>query len=108
LVFISRRKEVQKLLENALGILEKERKIEIFAIHSFRPEGLLLPLLRIWPTRPQQPARQLLSREPQRAGPAEAAGRLAPAAARPSFFLCHCHPGSFVGVVVVFFLLLVS
>jgi hypothetical protein len=89
-------------LENALGILEKEREIEIFALHSFRPEGLLLPLLRIWPTRPQQPACQLLSREPQRVGPAEAAGRLALAAA-PFFLLMsltprapassHCHTG---------------
>jgi hypothetical protein len=39
LVFISRRKGLQKLLENALEILEKEKEIEVFSILNFRPEG---------------------------------------------------------------------
>jgi hypothetical protein len=44
--FISRRKEFQKLLENAFGILEKEKKMEILSFLHFCPEGLL-PLLLI-------------------------------------------------------------
>jgi hypothetical protein len=37
--FISRRKGLQILLENAFEILEKEKKIEVFSILNFRPKG---------------------------------------------------------------------
>jgi hypothetical protein len=40
LVFILTRKGLQKLLENALEILEKEKEKEVFSILNFRPEGL--------------------------------------------------------------------
>jgi hypothetical protein len=57
------RKGFQKLFENAFEILEKEKKIEIFSLLSFWPEGLLLPPSAFgprspsrWPARPPQPA----------------------------------------------------
>jgi hypothetical protein len=47
--FYYKRKGLQTLFENCFEILEKEKKMEIFSLPSFWPEGLLLPLLCIWP-----------------------------------------------------------
>jgi hypothetical protein len=88
--FYYKRKGFQKLFENGFEILEKEKKMEIFSLLRFRPEGLLLPfpafgpllklLARSTSTRqPSKPSCPSLAREP-RNGPAqsaEATGRLA-------------------------------
>jgi hypothetical protein len=70
LIFISRRKGLQKLLQNALEILEQEKEIEVFSILNFRPEGPA-PLACFFSPipKPREPA-ALSAREP-RNGPAQ-------------------------------------
>jgi hypothetical protein len=82
--------------------------MEIFSFLSFWPEGLLLPPSAFgprsssrWPARlpqpavhqPSKPAALSCPRAAYWAGPAEAAGRLAPAASPFSLSPCHCHAG---------------
>jgi hypothetical protein len=67
--FYYKRKGLQKLLENAIGILEKEKKMEILFFLNFWPEGLL-PLLLIStcsafsPPQPSMPLARFTSRKP--------------------------------------------
>jgi hypothetical protein len=74
LVFISRRKGLQKLLENALEILEKEKEKEVFSILNFRPEGPA-PLACFF-SQPRSPV-----------------SRSAPSAREPSFSPARCVVG---------------
>jgi hypothetical protein len=109
LVFISRRKGLQKLLENALEILEKEKEIEVFSILNFRPEGPA-PLACFFSPIPKPKGPAALSAREPRYGLAQPKPQAAsPPAALPFSSLCvAATPGPLVGVVVVFFLLLVS
>jgi hypothetical protein len=106
LVFITRRKGFKKLFENAFGILEKEKKMEIFSLLNFWPEGLfplllsrpVLHLLAHFVTRPHQPScSSSWPRAAQRAGPAnKPQARLA--------LLLSClaaTPGPLVGIVIL-------
>jgi hypothetical protein len=83
--FYYKRKGFQKLFENVFGKFEIEKEKKECPLLCFRPEGCCRPSSAIGPLGLSSPRAQFLSREPQRAGPAEATGRLALAAV--PFFL---------------------